>query len=80
MKLLLITITTLLPFNLFAAGGEAGHGSIAELGYPAINFTILFVFLIYALKKPLREMFDKNADEVQNLYEYAEWYYNVTSY
>lgn len=56
----------------FAAGNGGHGGSVMDLSYPAINFFLLFAGLVFALKKPLREMFNKNAEDIQNLYEYAE--------
>ncbi len=53
-----------------AAGG--GSGSIADLKWPAVNFILLASFLAFKLKRPLRENFDKNAEEVTFLAEQAE--------
>lgn len=64
-------LLTLISTSAFAAG-DGSHGSIADLGWPALNFVILLSGLLYFVKKPLREMFDKNAEDVTNLYEYAD--------
>lgn len=69
-KSLLIILALLNTASVYAAG--KGGGSIADLGWPAVNFVILLSGLLYAVKKPLREMFDKNAEDVTNLYEYAD--------
>lgn len=72
MKLFLNLLIVLILTPAYA-GGNGGHGgSVADLVYPSVNFFILFIGLVFALKKPLREMFNKNAEDVQNLYEYAE--------
>lgn len=72
MKLFLTLIYVLTSQSMFAAGDGGHGGSVTDLMYPTFNFFILFIGLIFALKKPLKEMFDKNAEDVQNLYEYAE--------
>ena len=46
MTLLLIALVTL-PATAMAAGGG---GTIADLLYPAINFSLLFGFIIWKLK------------------------------
>jgi F-type H+-transporting ATPase subunit b len=56
--------------NAQAAGG--GHGSIVDLKWPALNFVLLFSFLIWKIKPAMREMFDKNATDVASLFELAE--------
>ena len=66
-----LIIVALLSVAPAFAGGKGG-GSVADLGWPALNFIILLSGLLYFVKKPLREMFDKNAEEVTNLYEYAD--------
>ncbi|MCF8058081.1 MAG: hypothetical protein K9K67_02200 [Bacteriovoracaceae bacterium] len=71
MKCLITLLVLLVTKITFAAGGGA-HGSVTDLLYPAVNFFILFFALLFLLKKPLREMFDKNAEDVTNLYEYAD--------
>ena len=53
------------------AAGE-GSGSIVDLKWPAVNFIVLLSFLIFKLRGPLRESFDKNAEEVTFLAEQAE--------
>ena len=51
-----------------AAGNGAHHEpSIKDLMYPAINFTVLVAFLVWKLKTPVREMFNKQASEVESL-------------
>lgn len=57
-----------LSTSAFAAGNGAHHEpSIADLMYPAINFTVLVGFLVWKLKKPVTEMFNKKADDVKSL-------------
>jgi F-type H+-transporting ATPase subunit b len=53
------------------AAGKGG-GSVADLAWPALNFVILLTGLLYFVKKPMRQMFDKNAEDVSNLFEYAD--------
>ena len=55
-----------------AAGSGVGHGSVSDLMWPAINFALLASFLVWKVKKPLREMFEKNANDVKFLFEHAE--------
>ena len=40
-----------------------GEG-VVDLVYPAINFALFFSFLIWKIKDPLREKFNRQADEV----------------
>ena len=57
----------------FAAGGSAGHEpSIKDLLYPAINFTLYAGGAIYLLKPILKNLFDKQADDVVSLMNSAE--------
>ena len=76
MKVKLITLSILL-LNLtaaFAEEHEAAHHepTIWDLKYPTLNFVILVGFIIWKLKKPLSEMFDKKADDVKSLMDSAE--------
>lgn len=50
-----------------AESGAHHEPSIKDLMYPAINFAVLAGFLIWKLTKPMKEMFDKNASEVESL-------------
>ena len=55
------------------AAGKGGHDTnVLDLKWPFINFSILLGFLIFKLKKPVKEMFDKNAVVVKETYDYAE--------
>lgn len=54
-----------------ASTGVQHEPSIADLTYPAINFTVLVGFLIWKLKGPMKEMFNKKANEVQSLMQSA---------
>lgn len=57
-----------LTATAFAAGDGAHHEpSIKDLMYPAINFAVLAGFLVWKLTKPMKEMFNKNASEVESL-------------
>ena len=59
---------TLLTSAAYAAE-EAAHSepTISDLLYPTINFLVLLAFLVWKLKKPMQDMFNKKADEVQSL-------------
>ncbi len=70
MKVLVALIT--LVSTAYAGGSGAGHASVADLMWPAINFVLLASFLIWKVKKPLREMFEKNANDVKYIFEHAE--------
>lgn len=50
-----------------AESGAHHEPSIKDLMYPTINFLVLLGFLIWKLKNPTREMFNKQASEVQSL-------------
>lgn len=65
-----IILLSLITTNAFAAGG--GTGTVKDLIFPAINFVILFGTLGILLRKPVKEMFDKNADDVASLFGLAE--------
>ncbi|RLA67589.1 MAG: hypothetical protein DRQ88_02760 [Epsilonproteobacteria bacterium] len=67
MRITLILFLT--SFSCYAAGG-GGH--ISDLFWPAFNFILFFGFLFWKIKKPIRDGFNKNADLVKELYEYAE--------
>ncbi|MBC7714505.1 MAG: hypothetical protein H7177_14260 [Rhizobacter sp.] len=58
-----------LAFAATAFAEEAAHAepSIKELIYPAINFIVLVGFLVWKLKKPMNEMFNKKATDVETL-------------
>jgi F-type H+-transporting ATPase subunit b len=50
-----------------AETGAHHEPSLKDLMYPTINFVVLFGFLIWKLKTPTREMFEKKATEIQSL-------------
>lgn len=50
-----------------AAEGVHHEPSIKDLMYPAINFFVLVGFLVWKLKKPMAEMFNKKAADIQSL-------------
>lgn len=68
-----VLLSFLIVTSAFAAG-DGGHagGSVADLLWPAVNFFLLFGFLIWRLKKPISNYFTNNAVEVQQIYEVAE--------
>jgi F-type H+-transporting ATPase subunit b len=53
----------------FAAGGA---GSITDLIVPAGNFLIVFGFIAFKLKGPVKRMFDENSVKVKELVELAQ--------
>ncbi len=64
-----ITIT-----SVYAEGGEhAAHHepSVLDLKYPALNFVIFFGFIVWKIKKPLSDMFNKKAEDVRSLMKSA---------
>ena len=70
-----LVLLLVLSGELFASGGAAAtphHASIKDLLYPMINATLFFGFLIYKLKKPTSEMFNKNYDEIKSQVEFSE--------
>jgi len=72
MKVLVALIT--LVDTIYANGSDASHsaGHVSELMWPAVNFIILASLLVWKVKGPLREMFEKNANEVKYIFEHAE--------
>jgi len=52
------------------AAGD-GHGSISDLIVPAGNFLIVFGFIAFKLKGPVKRMFDENSVKVKELVELA---------
>ncbi len=59
-----LIIISMLPTVTFAAGD--GHGSPIDLIPPAINFFLLFGFLVYKLKKPIQNAFIKKAKDISD--------------
>jgi F-type H+-transporting ATPase subunit b len=53
--------------SVFAAGGAHHEPSIKDLFYPTINFVVLVGFMIWKLKKPMADMFNKNALDIESL-------------
>jgi F-type H+-transporting ATPase subunit b len=71
MKLSLFFLSTLLiTTEAFAA--SKGTGTLVDLTYPTINFILLFGTLGIMLRKPVKAMFDKNAEDVTSLFGLAE--------
>jgi F0F1-type ATP synthase membrane subunit b/b' len=50
-----------------AATGAHHEPSIKDLMYPAINFTVLVGLLVWKLKGPMKETFNKKAEEIKSL-------------
>lgn len=67
MKMLLI-----LAMAITSAHAEgSGHGSIKDLLYPVLSFGVLAALMIWKFKTPVSEMFTKNAEEVEKLFNHA---------
>lgn len=68
--LILIFITS----SLMAAehGGVHHEAHVSELMWPFFNFVLFFGFVIYKVRKPIKEGFDKNAELIKELFEYAK--------
>lgn len=74
MKKIIIALLMILPVAAIAAGKSKGDhvASVADLKWPAMNFLMLFGFLFFKLKKPISKMFDKNAEDVKELFQVAD--------
>lgn len=77
----LVALVILVGTAYANSGGHSGgsgaapaphHSSVADLIWPAFNFVILASFLVWKVKGPLRDMFEKNANEVKYIFEHAE--------
>jgi F-type H+-transporting ATPase subunit b len=64
----------MLSSSIIAAehGGAHHEPHVKELMWPIFNFILFFGFIIYKAKKPIKEGFDKNAQLVKELFEYAK--------
>jgi F-type H+-transporting ATPase subunit b len=69
LKLLTLILTAV---DVQASAGGAHGGSISDLILPAWNFIPLSILLIALLRKPIRDGFNKNAADVESLYNVAE--------
>lgn len=61
--------------NVFAEEAETAvhhEPSILDLKYPVLNFVVLVAFVIWKAKKPIEDMFNKNAENIKGLMESAE--------
>ena len=66
-----IILISLMVTGTALAGGKGGHGSIADLIPPAVNFFILVTFLVIKLKAPIRNLFIKKAEAISETLERA---------
>lgn len=57
------------PISTVVAESTGAHHepSIADLLYPTVNFVLLVAFLVWKLKKPMIDMFNKKSDDVKTL-------------
>ena len=55
----LFILNILILSNIATAAGKGGHGSVTDLMWPVINFTILGLFIVLKLRKPISNMFDE---------------------
>ncbi|MBT7611478.1 MAG: hypothetical protein HN576_17085 [Bacteriovoracaceae bacterium] len=67
-------LTLMLPTLAIAssASGEHNNPSIMDLIFPAINFTLVFGFIIFKVKRPISEAFTQNSKDVAALYSLAD--------
>jgi len=67
-----VRISLILFLTSFSCVASSGGGHISDLFWPAFNFILFFGFLFWKIKKPIKDGFNKNAELVKELYEYAE--------
>jgi F0F1-type ATP synthase membrane subunit b/b' len=74
MKKTMLVIFMLLPVALFAAGkgGSDHHPSIFDLKWPFVNFIMLFSFLFWKIRTPVKNKFDQYASDIKEFYRHAE--------
>jgi F-type H+-transporting ATPase subunit b len=69
---LVIGIHLLLISAVEASSGASHHeASISDLLFPVLNFGVLFIFLFLKFRKPLSEMFKKNAADIKSQFTHA---------
>lgn len=66
-----VLLLTLLSISAHAAGDSHGGGTPWDLKWAFFNTALLFGFLAFKLKGPMKEMFSTNAKAVSELYEFA---------
>lgn len=71
MKVLVALITLISTAYASGSGEHHSAGHVGELMWPAFNFVILVGFLVWKIKTPLKEMFEKNANDVKYIFEHA---------
>lgn len=72
-KTLVLISTVFASGALFASeGGGHGGGHIMELLPKAVNFGLVFGFMLWKIKKPVSDMFTKNSKDVAALFQVAE--------
>lgn len=64
-QIILIIVLLLTCVNSFASG--SGSGSMKDLLFPAINFTVLFGFIIYKYKNLISKSYSEESIRIQNL-------------
>ena len=73
MKRLLILTISLLASAALASGAAAHHEpSIKDVMWPAINFTLIFGFILWKLRKPVAKNFAHYAESVEEIYHQAK--------
>lgn len=69
---IVLGIHLLLIASVEASSGSSHHeASISDLFYPVLNFGVLFLFLFIKFRKPLSEMFKKNAADIKAQFTHA---------
>jgi F-type H+-transporting ATPase subunit b len=72
MTLLKAILILLVPSIALGSATVNHEASIMDLIFPAINFCIVFGFIILKIKKPVSEAFTKNSEDVAALYSLAD--------
>ena len=68
--LILILFISAAMANEHGAVHHEAH--VSDLMWPIFNFVLFFGFLVYKIRKPIKEGFDKNAELIKELFEYAK--------
>lgn len=63
---------TIVPTVALASAGSSHETSVTEVLWPLFNFSVVFIPIIYLLRKKLKIYFDQNADIIRELFEKAK--------
>lgn len=67
-----LLILMLIGASAYAAGNAHHQPSIKDVMWPAVNFTLIFGFLIWKMKKPMAKSFARYAETVEEIYQMAK--------